>query len=288
MAKQAFVADMAGKDGACVVKVKAEGGLRAADDPETQAAIIAASDPCIDLTVAAHPKAVYGHLSDDNEQYKAVVGGFGFNGNMEDAYLCLYWRYGCGRVKAMKIYGEDTRHELLLERNGVDMSVNIGTCLQSGDVVATNTGEAFIVEKVVLDFNMLETAVANMARSVTYSGMMACGFYGWELGVREGFIGVKPFVKKALNAWWIFGGLVVWIWLLRGRFAALRWRLEYGRLRTVAGLSGKLVFFTLACLVWECNGEWQNGLPWVFLEQIWLAKRMLVLVLAVIIWLFRN
>jgi hypothetical protein len=56
MAKQAFVADMAGKDGACVVKVKAEGGLRAAEDPETQAAIIAASDPCVKLTVAAQER----------------------------------------------------------------------------------------------------------------------------------------------------------------------------------------------------------------------------------------
>ena len=32
------------------------GGLRAAEDPETQAAIIAASDPCVKLTVAAQER----------------------------------------------------------------------------------------------------------------------------------------------------------------------------------------------------------------------------------------
>jgi hypothetical protein len=89
MAKHAFIADVGGKDGACVVQVKTEGGLRAAEDPETQAAIIAASDPWVKLTVAAHPKAIYGHLSDDNENYKVVVGGFGFESIRDDAYLCL-------------------------------------------------------------------------------------------------------------------------------------------------------------------------------------------------------
>lgn len=45
----------------------------------------------------------------------------------------------------------------MLERNGVQAVVKIGTCLQSGDVVSASSGESLIVEKVVLNFDKLET-----------------------------------------------------------------------------------------------------------------------------------
>jgi len=196
LAETAFMTDINGHEGGCVLRVRAAVGLGHVEEAETQAARVATS-ATTSFVFGAWPNCRYAHLAEDDS-----IGGVIFNNVREGAVLCLSWQEGGARVKGSRMEGErgeevGGRYDVQLEREGVSRRVIAGEYLRARDILRySQGGVSIMIEEVILDFSKLDIKASKFVRAWIYRALLMVGLYRWEIGVRDRWMGVGPFISK--------------------------------------------------------------------------------------------
>ena len=200
------MADMDGLDEACYVRL--DGATQAAgEDQQSQRVRVSSGLKSQMLTVPRDVEAWYAKEGVD-ANVDGSIENIGFPKSKEGSNIAIFWRAGGVKIKAVRM-DDWTRPPVCLIR-GERLNLEC-PYLHGGDIIIFPPWGRLLVEKVVLDFEKLDTWVAKMVREIWYVGMLMVGRYAWECVAHGSNIGIHPFAQKVSSGWPFLAIMAIWV-----------------------------------------------------------------------------